>query len=105
MGRLWPVLAVIERSAVDLPEIEEMYFQRGRRGHLGQLGRYLERRAAGGHLRTMPDAWVAARIIDEEITWFAWHRREDRDADAYDDDQVRRTLIEFTCHALIEDPR
>ena len=33
--RLWPVLAVIERCAVDVPELEDMYFRRGRRGHIG----------------------------------------------------------------------
>ena len=52
--RLWPVLAVIERCAVDLPELEALYFQRGRPGHLAQLVAYLERGQAGGHLRTCP---------------------------------------------------
>ena len=58
--RLWPVLAVIERCAVDLPELESLYFQRGRPSHLAQLTTYLEQRAAGGHLRTLPDAAVAS---------------------------------------------
>ena len=57
--RLWPVLAVIERCAVDLPELESLYFQRGRPSHLAQLTTYLEQRAAG-HLRTLSDAAVAA---------------------------------------------
>ncbi|HVC71863.1 MAG TPA: helix-turn-helix domain-containing protein [Acidimicrobiales bacterium] len=100
--RVWPVLAVIERCAVDLPELEALYFQRGRPRHLAQLTRYLELRAASGHLRTMTDATVAARIVTESITWFAWHRREDRDARFYDDEAARRTVIEFVCHALIE---
>ncbi len=100
--RLWPVLAVIERSAVDLPELDELYFRRGRRGQFGHLARYLEQRAASGHLRTMPDATVAARLVTEAITWFAWHRRQDRDAASYDDVQARRTVIAFVCNALIE---
>ena len=85
--RMWPVLAVIERCAVDLPELEALYYQRGRRGHLAQLTKYLEQRAASGHLCTMPDTTVAARIVTEAIVWFAWHRREDRDATLYDDDR------------------
>lgn len=35
--RLWPVLAVIEESAIDLPELEEMYFARGRPGQMRAL--------------------------------------------------------------------
>jgi AcrR family transcriptional regulator len=100
--RLWPVLAVIERCAVDVPELEDMYFRRGRRGHIGELSRYLEQRSAGGYLRAMPDATVAARIITEAITWFAWHRREDRDAGLYDDETVLPTIVEFVSDALIE---
>jgi len=99
--RLWPVLAVIERSAVDVPALDELYFQRGRRGHIGQLSRYLEQRSADGHLRAMPDATVAARIVTEAITWFAWHRREDRDAALYDDVTVLPTIVEFVSDALI----
>ncbi len=99
--QMWPVLAVIERCAVDLPELEALYFQRGRRGHVAQLAKYLEQRAASGHLRTMLDATVAARIVTEAIVWFAWHRREDRDATLYDDERARRTVIQFVCQALI----
>ncbi|MDR3650660.1 MAG: helix-turn-helix domain containing protein [Acidimicrobiales bacterium] len=99
--RMWPVLAVIERCAVDLPDLEALYYQRGRRGHLAQLTKYLEQRAASGHLRTMLDATVAARIVTETIVWFAWHRREDRDAALYDDERARRTVIQFVCCALI----
>ena len=98
--RMWPVLAVIERCAVDLPELEALYFQRGRRGHLGQLTSISSSGRPGGHLRTMPDATVAARIVTEAIVWFAWHRREDRDAALYDDERARRTVIQFVCYAL-----
>ena len=99
--RMWPVLAVIERCAVDLPELEALYFQRGRRGQLAQLTEYLDQRSASGHLRKMLDTKVAARIVNEAIVWFAWHRREDRDNAFYDDDNALRTVIEFVCNALI----
>ncbi len=99
---LWPLLAVIERSAVDLPELEEFYFRRARRGYLLQLDRYLEDRAVGGYLRSMPDSGVRARIVTEMIAWFAWHRREGRDAQLYDDELTRQTVVEFICAALLE---
>jgi AcrR family transcriptional regulator len=99
--RYWPVLAVIERSAVDLPALEELYFQRARRDHFRELQSYLEHRAAAGYLRVLPDARVAARLTTEAIVWFAWHRREDRDGVTYDDDGTRRTVIDFVCNALL----
>lgn len=100
--QVWPLLAVIERSAVDLPELEDLYFGRGRRGHLTQLTHYLEQRAGTGGLRTVPDAAVAARMMTETITWFAWHRHEDRDAGLYNDERARATVIELLCNALLE---
>ena len=98
--RMWPLLAVIERSAVDLPDLEDLYFARGRRGHIGQLGRYVQRRAASGHLRPQVDPDITARLVTEDITWFAWHRRQDRDAAVYDDDTARRAVIVYVCDAL-----
>lgn len=99
--RLWPVLAVIETCAVDLPELDDMYFQVARPGRHGALARYLSSRAASGHLRTMPDADVAARLITEAVAWFAWHRRDDRNARRFDDALARRTVVEFVCDALL----
>jgi AcrR family transcriptional regulator len=101
----WPLLAVIERCAVDLPALDELYFQRGRPGYLAQVTRYVQQRMATGHFRTTLDPSVAARIVTEIITWFAWHRHEDRDAARYDDGQARRNVVEFVCGALLEEPR
>ena len=100
-ARIWPLLAVVERCAIDLPELEELYFRRARPGHLAQLTDYLARRSASGHLRAMPDPAIAARIVTEAITWFAWHRREDRDAAVYEDDLVLPTLVAFVSDALV----
>jgi AcrR family transcriptional regulator len=99
--QIWPMLAVIERSAADLPDVEELYFRRGRPGYLAQLTRYLERRARTGHLQVTTDTAVAARMMTETITWFAWHRHEDRDADLYDDERARATIVELLCNAFI----
>ena len=101
ISRAWPLLAVIERSAVDLPELEELYFRRRRPGYLGQLTRYLESRGSSGQLKTFPDAAVVARIVTETITWFAWHRHEDRDAGAYDDALAYETVMAFVSDALV----
>jgi AcrR family transcriptional regulator len=101
IGRYWPVLAVIERCATEMPELEAVYFGRARPGYYADLGRYLERRAAAGLLRAMPDSMVAARVVIESLSWFAWHRLEGRDSTFYDDETVQRTVIEFVCAALL----
>jgi hypothetical protein len=97
----WPVLAVIERCAVEMPELEGFYYARTRVGYFGRLTTYIDKRAAKGYIRTLPDAAVTARIVSEMISWFAWHRREGRDALLYDDDSTRSTVVEFICAALL----
>ena len=72
--RYWPLLAVIERCALELPELESAWFDMARAGSFEQLGSYLERRMAAGLLRPMPDSEVAARIVTESLSWFGWRR-------------------------------
>jgi AcrR family transcriptional regulator len=96
----WPVLAVIERCAVEMPELEAAWFGLTRAEIFEELVTYLERRMAKGLLRPMPDSEVAAKVVTESLSWFAWHRREGRDSSLYDDDAARRTVIEFICTAL-----
>jgi len=99
--RLRGVLSVIEACAADLPPLEALYFGRRRRGRIDLLGDYLQRRAASGHLRSLPDMAVAAQIVTETIAWFAWKRRESHDASRFDDDAARTTVVEFVCNALL----
>ena len=98
---LWPLLAVIERCALDLPELDAFYFGQARSGFFARLTEYIEMRAAGGYLRATPDAAVTARLIIESVTWFAWKRRQGRDAHTYDDELVRRSVLDFVCAALV----
>ena len=102
LERLWPVLSVIERCAAEMPDLEAYYFQRTRSAYFAQLAGYLEKRAASGYFRPVPEAAITARLITESVTWFAWKRREGRDAHTYDDQAVRETLTEFVCSALLE---
>jgi AcrR family transcriptional regulator len=101
ISRFWPALAVIERSATDVPGLEELFFGRSRQAHFKQLTRYLDRRVASGHLRVTPDAILANRIVSETIVWFAWHRREDRDRAVYDDQAARAGVVQFIVDAMV----
>jgi AcrR family transcriptional regulator len=97
----WPVLAVVERCSAEMPDLEAVWFGEGRGGIYADLAEYLQRRTATGRLRPTPDFPTAARAIGELAAWFAWHRHEGRDARLYDDKTARRTVIEFTCAALV----
>lgn len=99
--RYWPLLSVIERCAAEMPELEALWFGGARAGSYAELGQYLERRMAKGLLRPMPDVTVAARVVTESVSWFAWHRHQGRDSALYDDQTARRTVIEFVCAALM----
>jgi AcrR family transcriptional regulator len=102
VAQLWPLLAVIERCAVDLPELERMYFGDVRGRYFEQLVRYLGSRSAQGAIRALHDTALTARVITESIAWFAWKRHEGRDALTYDDAAARATVVEFVCSSLLE---
>lgn len=100
--RLWPALAVIERCAVDLPELHEFYFQLRRREHLNRFSTYVADRSSSGHFAPFSDSRVASQLAIESIVWFAWHRLEGFDAGEFDQGETgRQTVIEFVCNALI----
>ena len=94
------VLALIERSALDIPDLHALYFTKGRRNQTDRLARYLDRRIRSGHLRPVPDAGVAARFIGETIAWFAWHRKDDPDSAMIGDEPARQTVRELLVTAL-----
>jgi len=101
LERNWRVLRVIERCAVDIPELEAFYFGNLRVRYFREFARYFERRGSAGYLRTMPDTAAATRVVSEAITWFAWHRHEGRDARLFDDRVARETVVAFVCAALV----
>jgi AcrR family transcriptional regulator len=102
LSNTWPYLAVIERCAPDLPALEAMYFKKSRHGLIDVMERYVARRVASGHFRTNVDAPVDARFIVETVTWFGWHRHEDRDSGTYDDERALAAISRRIGDALLE---
>ena len=101
--RVWPLLSLVERSAPDLPDLGEEYYQRGRRPLLDLLARYIDQRVRGGYFRPVPDTVTAARFLLESITWFAWHRREDPDSSMITDEAARATVIHLATAAFLRE--
>lgn len=97
----WPLLAVVERSADDVPELFDLYFHGGRRELTEQVGTYLTRRASHG-VRSLENARLAARFVEESLTWFAWHRHNDPDSADLGDDDARATAVNMNFNALFQ---
>jgi AcrR family transcriptional regulator len=95
------LVRLIERTALDWPELAERFYDRGRKQVVRRLGDYVARRVATGAFRPVPDAEVAGRFILESVAWFAHHRYDDYDGAAIGDDIARDTVVELVTNALI----
>lgn len=96
------LIALIERSALDLPQLAEHWYVKGRRPAVARLTRYIERRVASGHFRAVPDASTAARFVVEVVAWFANHRYGDRDSRMIDDSTAEKTVVHMVASALVK---
>jgi AcrR family transcriptional regulator len=97
------LLALLERSAVDFPELRELYFGKSRRGQVDMLEEYVERRSRSGHLRKFPDTTLATQLIVETVAWFAWHRRDHPVPIEAADEAVRHSAHVLLAAACIPD--
>jgi AcrR family transcriptional regulator len=95
----------LERSALDLPELFQIFFVETRRRFFETLTRYVERRMAAGLFRAVAEPAVAARWCVETIVYFARHRYGDPDPSGLPDDEaVRESVIPLVVAALVPDP-
>ncbi len=101
VSRLWPLLAVLEKCAEDIPAIQEFYFGGQRRTHLSRFARYVRQRAAQGRLDVFGDPELSAQVAVEALTWHAWHRLEGFDEARFSGIGSRGTVIQFAVKALV----
>jgi AcrR family transcriptional regulator len=95
-------IAVVERSALDLPDLFAIWFVGARRAFFGRVTRYVERRARSGHFRPVADPAVAARLLIEGVVFFARHRHGDPDPGLLPaDDAVREVVIPMLVASLV----
>lgn len=90
---------IIDRSALDWPELAEFWFGETRTGLVEMLAVYLDDRMRRGLLRPVPDATAAARLILELNAYFAMHRHWDPVPTPIDEPTARRTLVDNVVHA------
>lgn len=93
-------LKLVDRSALDLPDLAAIWFDTTRAGLVGLLTAYLEDRIAAGKLRSVPDASAAARVVIETAVFWAVHRHWDADPQRIDEATAKATVVHFTVGAL-----
>lgn len=101
MYRTAHVTTMLDRSALDLPELAELYFDRMRGGLVATLTRLIELRIEAGQFRPVPHPAVAARLVVETIAWFARNRRGDRGSQDITDEAAEETTVDFIVNSLV----
>jgi len=92
---------LLERSALDRPDLAALYFKRLRRGLIDGLTAYVERRIEQKHFRRVPHTAIPARLILETVAWFAMHRHGDQEPMPIDERQAEDTVVDVLVHALV----
>lgn len=96
-------IELLDRCALDYPDVARVWYRTGREGALGLLISYLTDRARRGLLRIPGDAAVAARIVLETVTFWAVHRHWDPSPQRLDERTVEDTVVSFLLGALAGD--
>lgn len=101
MYRTAHVTAMLDRSALDLPELDDLYFGKMRGGLVAGLTRLIESRIEAGQFRPVPHPAVTARLVVETISWFARNRRGDHASQDIDDEAAEETTVDFIVNSLV----
>lgn len=96
-------IKLVERSALDWPELADLWFGRLRSDLINQLARYLELRIDHGLLRSVPDATAAARLIVETVAFFAMHRHGDPFPTPMDETVAENTAVDALVNAYAKE--
>ena len=96
-------IKLLERSALDWPELAALYFQSMRGGLLAALTAYLQRRIDQRLFRPVPHTGVAARLIVEAVAYFAMHRHGDPDPVHADEAAIEDTVLDALANAFVKE--
>jgi AcrR family transcriptional regulator len=93
-------LKLVDRCALDHPELADVWFDEGRWAQHTALVRYIEQRVAEGALRSVTNGSIAARFVLEAIAFWAVHRHWDPSPQTLVEKDVETTLVELLLHGL-----
>lgn len=99
VARSWLALKLLERSAVDWPELSNLWFGKYRPRVFGLVADYLARRMQSGALRPVPNPAAAARLILEIIAAMAMHCRAEVPPSEYNEATMEDLVVDAVVHA------
>lgn len=94
---------LVDRCAVDHPELAAVWFEQGRWEQVSLLTKYFESRIAVGHLRSVPNPALAARMVLETIATWAIHMPWDPSPRPFADDEVENAVVETLVRAHVKE--
>ena len=97
-------LNLVDRCAVDHPDLATVWFQQGRYAQVSLLAGYLKRGLASGHVRPVPNIDLAARMVLETIALWAIHMPWDPSPRPFAEDEVEDSVVHLLVHAHIKEP-
>jgi AcrR family transcriptional regulator len=93
-------IKLVDRCALDQPELAAVWFGEGRWAQHALIMRYLDQRISKGLLRRVPSTAVAARQLLETLAFWAVHRHWDPAPQRVAEEDVQTTVIEMLVHSL-----
>jgi AcrR family transcriptional regulator len=99
MSRNRRALKLVDRCAIDHPELSSVWFEEGRYSQVALLATYLERRITERKLRPVPNVPLAARMVLETLALWAIHMPWDASPRPFADDEVEDAVVDMLVHA------
>jgi AcrR family transcriptional regulator len=96
-------IKLLDRCALDQPELAAVWYATGREGALGLLHRYLEDRIRRRRIPRVADPAISARIALETAVFWAVHRHWDPAPQPVDETTAEDAVVEFVVRALTEE--
>ncbi|WP_019501300.1 TetR/AcrR family transcriptional regulator [Pseudanabaena sp. PCC 6802] len=95
-------MKLVERSALDYPELAVLWFGEMRIRVLQQLTTYLQLRIEEGLLHPVPDYSATARLIVETVVFFSVHRHQDPFPTPMSDRIAEETVVDNLVNAYVK---
>jgi AcrR family transcriptional regulator len=102
MARNRTGIKLVDRCAVEYPELAKVWFGQGRRALLAQLTTYIEGGIRLRRFRAVPDPAVAARLVMETLVFWAVHRHWDPAPQPVEPRVVEDTVVQMLVAAVAE---
>ena len=96
-------LKLVDRCAIDHPELASVWFEQGRYGQVALLASYLERRVSEGTVRSIPNVQLAARMVLETVALWAIHMPWDAAPRSFAEDEVETAVVDMLTHAYAKE--